>query len=74
MSEKVDTDSFVLYRSKHGDSWHREPTCATNAEIPPQLDCASSLFKGLEMSRYGELDDDVELCGTCAKTRVVLSE
>lgn len=60
-------ESYVVYSTKHGNAWHRSPTCATTAEVPPGLDAAASIFNGLEMARYGELDD-VELCSTCAES------
>ena len=70
MSEEVQekrTETYVLYTTKYGKTWHRSPTCATTAEVPPGLDAAASLFDGLEMSRYGELDD-TELCSNCAES------
>lgn len=60
----VNVESYVVYSTKDGEKWHRSPTCATTAEVPPGLDAASSLFNGLEMARVGELDD-LELCSNC---------
>lgn len=74
MSDDVDKDSFVLYRSEYGECWHREPMCATDPDVPPMLDAASSVFNELEMIRYGDLPEEDQLCGNCGSLSGVSDE
>lgn len=65
----IDVESFVLYRSPTGDSYHTQPRCASEPDIPPELDAANDLLEGVEMYRAGEIKQELtseNLCCNCA--------
>lgn len=65
----VDVESFVLYRSPTGDSYHTRAGCASNPDIPPELDAANNLLDNVEMYRAGEIEAELtsdSLCLNCA--------
>lgn len=63
-----DVESYVVYRSPEGEKFHRRAECATQANVPAQLDGATYLLSRLEMYRVRELDKShTDYCDTCAE-------
>jgi hypothetical protein len=70
LSPNTDAESFVVYRSTHGEVYHTRPTCATSPEVPPMIDLADAALSAVEMYRVGEIVDELRgsqrLCTNCA--------
>jgi hypothetical protein len=67
---KVDVESFVLYRSPYGDSYHMNAECATDPDIPSALDGAQNLLERVEMYRVREIEEEISsdnLCESCSQ-------
>jgi len=65
MTDETKIETYVVYTA-NGETYHRTPTCATEADLPPELDCAASAFEKLDIARVGEVGLSKEhYCGNC---------
>jgi len=65
-TQNVDPESFVVYQGEYGDYYHQRATCATNPEIPSNLDAAANTLEQVEMYRVREIEtNDQTLCPHC---------
>jgi len=67
MSQKVDVMSYVVHTAT-GDTYHRNPKCATKPDVSPALDLGADMFNDLEQTRVEAVGTNAEdYCGNCCK-------
>jgi len=67
MSQKVDVKSYIVYTAT-GDTYHRNPKCATQPDVSPMLDLGDNMFGELEQTRVRCVGTDPDdYCGNCCK-------